>query len=34
MVAKAHIAAMQAIDQIKIPPHEPIASVYGIESTI
>src|SRR5262245_51291907 len=28
MVSEAHVVSMQRVDQIKIPPHEPVASVY------
>ena len=34
MVAHAHVLPMQRVDRIKIPPHEPIATVHRVESTL
>ena len=29
MIPQAHIVAMERVDQIEIPPHEPIAAIHG-----
>jgi hypothetical protein len=28
MIAQAHIVAVKPVDQIKIPPHEPVAAIH------
>ena len=33
MIAHAHVVAMKCVDQIKIPPHEPIAPVDTVKAS-
>src|SRR5262245_9603322 len=32
MIAQTHVRAMHGVDEIKISPHETVASVHGVES--
>ena len=34
MIAEADVVSMECVDEIKVPPHEPIAAVHGSKTTL